>query len=162
MLVERISADSSLSLGRLFEQLDSLTEPPSSEELRLWISALDIDDAELDPYCRFTAEGYARNLLRRGVHCEALLLCWQPGQESPIHDHGRSACVFRVITGIATETSFEAAPQGSSRPAETRHYTRGHIGGSNGGHIHRLGNEGPGNLITLHLYAPPLDDYRVF
>ena len=36
-----------------------------------------------------------------------LILCWNPGKGSPIHDHDESACFLKVLDGELEETKYE-------------------------------------------------------
>lgn len=46
-----------------------------------------IDEKTLRPYVRFADDHYTRNLIHRDKHFDIMVLCWQPGQGTPIHTH---------------------------------------------------------------------------
>jgi cysteine dioxygenase len=86
------------------------------------------------------------------------VLCWRNGQRSPIHDHTGSNCAVRVLRGTMTETLFEFAPNGHVKPTFSRDVPAGTVVGSVDKDMHQVSNlqAGDADLITLHVYAPPL------
>lgn len=62
----------------------------------------------------FCFHSYTRNLVDDGGergHYNLLILCWNPGKGSPIHDHAESSCFLKVLDGKLKETKYEV-PQG--------------------------------------------------
>ena len=100
------------------------------------------------------------NLLGKGRYLsyQALALCWRNGQRSPIHNHRGSACGVKVLRGVATETVFVRAPNGMVVPTGSRELAAGFICGSFDEDIHQVSNlqANDGDLVTLHIYSPPL------
>ena len=116
-----------------------------------------LDLASLEPFVEFSPERYRRNLMHAGPAYHALILCWRPGQSSPIHDHRGSACAVRVISGEATETVFHMTDEGRIFPVRTRKLSEGYMCATQDLDIHQLSNFQPtANLVTLHIYSPPL------
>ena len=125
-----------------------------------------LDDEQLDleafaDYVHFDKERYARNLIAHGPQFYALLLCWQPGQASPIHDHRGASCGVRVIQGVATETSFRWQ-DGSLVEDGVTTMLAGEVCGSFDDDIHEIRNNGEQNLVTLHVYSPYLDNINLY
>jgi cysteine dioxygenase len=112
----------------------------------------------------FNEVGYQRVLIHRTAQVEVLLLCWQSGQRSAIHDHAGSTCGIKVIAGTATETRYEASPCGRLYPVRSRCLETGSICVNQDADIHQLANlASPGqDLITLHMYSPPLAGTRIY
>jgi cysteine dioxygenase len=119
---------------------------------------------DLADWIAFGASAYQRNLIHRTARFEVLLLCWRSGQRSPIHDHAGSTCGVRVIAGTATETIYAASPCGSLYPERSRRLGAGAVSVAHDADIHQMGNLAPpGNdLITLHIYSPPLSAMRIY
>ena len=98
---------------------------------------------------------------------ELLVLCWKPGQESTIHDHVGSLNAIRVHRGELTSRIF--VPAAGSRPgggpvqrqSESR-FAAGAMTGLDRGGIHQLANTGAEDLVTVHVYAPPLVGLNVY
>src|SRR5262249_17912047 len=76
----------------------------------------------------------------------------------PIHDHQGSSCAVKVLRGSALETQFERAPNGMIYATGSRQLTEGHQTATQDADIHQISNlqAGSADLVTLHLYSPPL------
>jgi cysteine dioxygenase len=146
------------TLNGLFAELDRRTDRIGLDELTKLLGEVDEVGDELDPFVHFDDSGYQRNLVRRGRAYEALLLCWKSGQRSAIHDHRSSSCGVLVVKGTATETVFKRSAEGWIIPAGTAELPAGGVCGSNDMDTHQISNLQPGGaeLITLHIYSPPL------
>jgi hypothetical protein len=72
-------------------------------------SRLDKDIDELSRYAHFDAsKNYTRNLVSTDdKHYTLLLLCWNPGKESPVHDHPCDGCWMQVFQGNVQESRYE-------------------------------------------------------
>jgi cysteine dioxygenase len=153
-----MTTQTAITLDELFEELDRhedrLPLPLLADRLRRLV----IDWSDIQPFIRFAPDTYRRNLIRAGRAYHALLLCWRTGQRSPIHDHRGSSCGVRVLRGTCTETIFQRAAGGHIVPVETRELTAGCCCASEDSDIHQISNLAPDgrNLITLHIYSPPL------
>ena len=145
-------------LEALLDYLDGLTGRPDTRELEDMLRSTNVSIEDVAQWVHFSDQRYCRNLIRAGKHYHALALCWQSGQRSPIHDHARSVCGVRVLEGLATETRFEVSPCGALKATGSFDMDRGEVMVSQDADIHQVSNlqaEGQ-NLITLHIYAPPL------
>lgn len=153
-----ITTSDELSLDELSETIANLKAVPNLEEIKQWFSALLLRQRDYEPYRVFTPRKYARNLVARSPFAELLMLCWQSGQRTPIHDHGGSVGVILMVEGLMTETMYEHAPEGHVRPYNTYRWGPGGITGADVPDIHQLLNLQPEkrDMVTLHCYAPPL------
>ena len=146
-----------ISLAGLLERLDRCERRVPLERLVEWLERLEVRLDDVAHCVRFAEDGYRRNLLRAGPGYHALILCWRPGQRSPIHDHRGSSCGVRVLSGVMTETVFDRTPEGWIYPTHTHELAAGCVCGSQDADIHQVSNLRPDrDLITLHVYTPPL------
>lgn len=148
----------------LFAELDSHDDAIPVDVLLQWMQTANVSEADVEHYVRFRSERYLRNLMHNGPSYHALVLCWRSGQRSPIHDHVGSACAVKILRGSATETFFERAPNGMIYATGSRVLNTGDICASEDADIHQISNlqvQGD-DLITLHLYSPPLITMNVF
>lgn len=145
-------------LAAMFGYLDTLTGRPDLARFTADLARFDIDLDDLAEHVHFADQGYKRNAVRVGSGYAAWVLCWKNGQRSPIHDHVGSACVVRVLRGVLTETLFEVAANGHVKATFSRDFAAGSLCGSEDTDIHQVSNlqAGDAELITLHVYAPPL------
>ena len=147
-----------LTLEQWFAELDLHRGRIPLDVLTNGLKRLHVDLVSVRPFVQFSPERYRRNLMHEGPAYHALVLCWRNGQRSPIHDHRDSACAVRVLSGEATETVFDMTEEGQVFPVRTRRLREGFMCATQDLDIHQLSNDQPNDadLITLHLYSPPL------
>ena len=129
-----------------------------------WFGEVPLTIQDVASYLTFRPERYVRNRLHDGPAYQALVLCWRNGQRSPIHNHRGSHCGVKVLRGVATETTFTRAPNGLVLPVSSRELPPGHTCASADEDIHQVSNlqAGGADLVTLHIYSPPLLRMEVF
>ena len=175
-----VSTPDPLSLERFIVETNRAgTQAMPQGEFNELAQRLDLDDALIGTHVRFCDDHYARNLICRTAQFELLVLCWKPGQASTIHDHAGSLNVTRLYMGELTSRRFRRRDGGRGVSevggAASGELPRGPveltdeqvIAGSGAatvdrGEIHQLANESGAELITVHLYAPPLTDIVVY
>jgi len=145
-------------LSKLLHYLDNLTQRAPIEALEHHLQSLDLTVEDVAPYAQFDKNHYRRNLVRGTPWYHLLVICWRSGQRSPIHNHAESTCGLKVLRGIATETKFETTPSSLVKAVSSRDLREGHITASQDADIHQVSNlQADGiDLITLHIYSPPL------
>ena len=150
--------NSRFSLPALRHALESQSCIPSLEQIYDWLRTSDISPEELSPYIGFKDGNYWRHRVCRNQFVEMLVLCWRPGQRTPIHDHNGSHGGVKIWSGVLWETifSFDAVKGLEYKSACER--GPGSVTGSDIPDIHQLGKPDVSeqDLITLHVYAPPL------
>ena len=157
-------AGSSITFSELIERLDRQTSPPTLEQLNLWVSSVDILDDDLEPYIGFKEGNYWRHRVCRNEVVEMLVICWRPGQQTPIHDHNGSHGVVRVHQGQMCETTFAFDVDKGLCHNMDRECPVGTVTGAEVPDIHQLGNPASSgqDLITVHVYAPPLGVLKTY
>ncbi len=148
----------SVMLSDWLARLDRHTDVIPLDELIAELSELDISVDTVRDYIHFGQDTYQRNLMHSGPAYQALILCWRSSQRSPIHDHRGSTCGLRVLLGTATETLFKRSELGLVYPTGTRELCAGQVCGSYDSDIHQVSNlqAADQDLVTLHVYSPPL------
>jgi cysteine dioxygenase len=146
------------SLRTLVDKLSRRNSIPTLEELDGLLAEVELTADDLRPYRSFKAGNYARHRVFRNQHVELLVLCWRPGQRTPIHDHNGSHGAVRVCEGVMWETIFEQDEKSRLRYKSARQWLAGGVTGAEVPDIHQLGNPDVSgqDMVTLHLYAPPL------
>lgn len=147
-----------LSLKALVEILESQTAPPPLAQLYEWLESAEFTTDELQPYVGFKDGTYWRHRVCRNAHVEMLVLCWQPGQRTVIHDHNGSQGAVLVQEGVMWETTFTYDEQRGLAYNSACGYEAGQITGADVPDIHQLGNPdiSERNLVTIHIYSPAL------
>ncbi len=142
----------------LAERLCALTEAPAFAELSDWLSRVTVTQDDLRPYRSFKPGTYSRHRVVRSPFAELLVLCWKPGQRTPIHDHNGSYGAVRVCEGVMWETSFMLDDERRLYYHSARAWAPGETTAADVPDIHQIGNPDISgqDLVTLHLYAPPL------
>jgi cysteine dioxygenase len=160
--------DGLITLDRLILELGR--EPASSlthERLMSLAERLDLADDLIAARTRFARDEYARNLVCRTPDFELLVLCWRPGQESTVHDHAGALNAIRVHRGVLTSRLFERADgaavgTGPVRRTAEEAVPAGRLTGLDRGGVHQLANTARDDLVTVHIYAPPLMELTVY
>jgi cysteine dioxygenase len=145
-------------------ELDGYTDRIPLDVLKAWLSRNEVTLGMVRSYTKFSAEHYVRNLLHSGPAYQALVICWHSGQRSPIHDHRGSSCAVKVISGVATETIFARAANGMYFATSSHQLAAGDSCASQDADVHQMSNlqaEGT-DLVTLHIYSPPLFRMNMF
>ena len=155
---------SSITFSELIERLNSQTSPPELEELNSWLASVEIFDHDLQPYVGFKEGNYWRHRVCRNAAVEMLVICWRPGQKTPIHDHNGSHGAVRVQKGLMWETNFAFDSAKGLCYDTGRECPAGTITGAAKPDIHQLGNPDVSgqDLITIHVYAPPLGVLKTY
>ncbi|CRG84240.1 cysteine dioxygenase [Talaromyces islandicus] len=116
---------------------------------------------------RYFYNDYSKNYTRNTIEninrkANILLLVWNPGKGSPIHDHANAHCIMKVLAGELAETVYENPDQKSANTkplvvkSESRHQTNDVTYISDDIGLHRVHNPSPDQIaVSLHLYTPP-------
>ena len=152
------------SLQPLVEYLDGLEERASIDRTRALLERGGVSLDDVGEWVAFGASNYRRNLVTLGRWYELLVICWKSGQRSPIHDHAASTCGLKVLAGVCSETVFDRSPCGQMVARSTRELHAGQVCASQDADTHQVSNlQPPGHdLVTLHLYSPPLRAMKQF
>ncbi|MCU1268393.1 MAG: hypothetical protein JWM21_4711 [Acidobacteria bacterium] len=152
------SNDQTISFSALLETLKAQTDPPSLKQLYSWLENTSISSKDLEPYLGFKERTYWRHLVCRNEAVEMLVLCWKPGQRTVIHDHNGSIGAVLVQQGVLWETMFNFHEQKGLRYRAVAEHQPGAVTGADVPDIHQLGNPDVSekDLVTIHVYAPPL------
>ncbi|KAJ9248170.1 hypothetical protein DTO207G8_7611 [Paecilomyces variotii] len=109
------------------------------------------------------SKNYTRNAIENINHkANILLLVWNPGKGSPIHDHADAHCIMKVLSGELHETVYETPDNepGHTKPLTVKSSTTyganevTYISDKIG--LHRVYNPSSSQVaVSLHLYTPP-------
>ena len=62
-----------------------------------YLDKLDLNKVNLSKYKNFGDKTYQRNLVLKNTEVSIMILCWKPGQKSPIHNHPNQGCIMKII-----------------------------------------------------------------
>ena len=153
-----------LSFTDLAAKLKSLNSVPALADLNELVERTTINSDEIAPYLGFKAGNYSRHRVMKNEFVEMLVLCWKPGQRTPIHDHNGSHGAVFVQEGIMWETTFDYDVETGLNYKAHRELRAGGLTGSEIPDIHQLGNPDVSgrDLVTIHIYAPPLGVLKTY
>ncbi len=134
------------------------------------LRGLTMEDASLAPYIRWRPKCYTRNLVYRDAVFELLVVCWESGSSSAIHNHAGQECLLYIHQGALGIDGFDLVdPACAGRTGDDVWLRRrerlarlgqgvvDHRGPSND--IHRVANRRTfgARAISLHVYSRPID-----
>ena len=151
-------------LQPLVNYLNGLTQRASLERLRQLLAESQATIDDVRDSVRFEPGHYQRNLVALGPWYEILVICWRSGQRSPIHNHAQSTCGLKVLSGVCSETLFAHSPCGQVVALSTTEKHAGEVCGSEDDDTHQVSNlqEKGNDLVTIHIYSPPLRAMKRF
>ena len=119
--------------------------------------------SSFESFCSWSSESYTRNCIVENEKFQLILLCWEEGQKTPIHDHGGEECWVKVIQGELKETIYKVNSSGELDTIKTSNYKTDDVSymidfmG-----CHCLENVSARKSMTLHLYAKPIHNCNLF
>jgi cysteine dioxygenase len=148
-----------MNLIATIDELKHTAKAMTLPELRRLISNLKPERSEIEPYIQFTPERYARNLIYKCENFECLVLCWRPGQRSPIHDHANSICTVYTVDGVLSADNYRKTANGHIRADYSEDFKPSGVLSIQTTEIHQVSNlQENADLISLHFYLGPLEN----
>lgn len=101
---------SKLPIDLLIDQIKeefAKSETPTPEAIKALLSAyITAGHQDWREFALFNSIKYSRNLLEFNENFELIVLCWLPGQESPIHNHSVRKRPFFCFQWGSTRRTF--------------------------------------------------------
>lgn len=118
---------------------------------------------EFTGYSFWNKDFYTRNCIARSTKYELILLCWEPGQETPIHDHGGEECWVYMLQGHLGETRYRLSDNNEAatvvQQSELEEGQFSYMNDNMG--LHSLKNLSNGRSMSLHLYMNPINECHI-
>ncbi len=118
---------------------------------------IDIPFDEFETHFTWNDDHYTRNSIIRSDEYELLVICWESGQESPIHDFDSKSAWIKVIRGRLKEEKYLINDEGElervssvSLGVKDFSYISGHVD------LHGYVNLNEGRTVSLVFYSQPL------
>lgn len=157
-----IPKQSSIALQSLNDLVAALSEEERMKYGDI-ISSVNLPLNVFQDCCSWSDDCYTRNCIVENEKFELILICWESGQLTPIHDHGGEECWVKIIKGKFRETIYKVNHQGKLANvnsiisvANDITYMKDFMG------FHRLENLSKERSMSLHLYAKPIRDCNIF
>ncbi|USK26374.1 cysteine dioxygenase family protein [Bacillus sp. CMF21] len=134
----------------------------SKMELLEALKSLNIEIEELKPFLKKERnKPYYRKLLYKNETLELLVMNWSELDCAP-HDHGKSHGWIQVINGVSENTVYEVKENHLPSELFTEKKEKGRSFFAPKGGVHKMGESEGTNLVTLHLYSPPITGMKVY
>ena len=154
----------SAEISAFIEKINKLLDEdfPSDEVLRLLENEAPTL-AQLEPYIFFSDQRYMRNLIHKTADYDLLLMCWSPGQQTPVHGHEGQRGWIKVLDGKLEFTDYQEEPEGSDTLVSEVAVNVGQAGDADGpAGIHVVANVFDTPAISLHFYSKPFEQCEVY
>ncbi|MEQ8904156.1 cysteine dioxygenase family protein [Ekhidna sp.] len=127
------------------------------------MSNVKIPRSEFEKYYSWSDEKQARNVLARNDDFEVLLVCWEKGQSSPIHDFNAQEAWIHPIEGVLREERFKINVD-DDRLEKVSNMLLGNDEFSymNQIGIHRYSNANKARSVSLNIYRKPVAEWHVY
>jgi len=142
------------ALSQLIQSIEHDT-PTSPAALRDRLQAADISMEELRPWFAFdhpTVDSYGRKLIYQGDRFEVMLMSWNPGDFSAIHDHGYTQWGAVQVFGPAEHATFSISDSGLQTLRRWTMASQEVVGVAHT-LIHQMGNASETAFVSLHIYG---------
>ena len=153
-----------ISLAKLVTVLKNDWSVIDPARMRNILDRLTLTPEELQPHVLFSDKRYARNLVYKDRQFEIMVMCWNAGQRSSIHDHAGSLGGIKILQGELTECLFERAPNGMIKSLTSVDYQPQEARVEETSLIHQISNLQAANrgAVSVHVYVPPLVRMNVY
>lgn len=166
----------STPLQQLCQQLkkhfETHREGRNSSEVKKMMQDYVRNHEDWKEYCIYHPAFYARNLVEANEYFELIVLCWQEGQKSPIHNHAGSSCWMACLEGTIEETYYHIVEPDEQKTANgicpnLRKGTSSQMHQGDVGYIHdeialHVIRPVEGHGVSLHLYSPPIKNCSIY
>ena len=146
----------------LSKLIDLLVDKNKSEIDEI-VSKISIPISEFEKFTNWEEGYYTRNCIVRTDNFELLLICWKPGQKTPIHCHNKQNCWMYIVSGEVTEHQYKFDKNEMPIKIKTSQLESGKSFYINDEiALHQLQNKTNSPCLSLHLYANPIDTCSYF
>ena len=127
------------------------------------MQSINIPISEFEKYYTWNPDAYTRNCLLKTDHFELLLICYEKGQETPIHDFDSQQAWINTVQGKIKEWQLRIAQDGKSLE-QLSSITIGCEDYSfmNKVGIHQYKNVYEARSVSLNLYSKPIESWTQY
>jgi len=157
-------------MSTLEQFVDALRDIPAEEfhddRVLAVVRAQEIDRADLDPFVLWRPDRYTRSLVYRDDLFMVMVLCWNIGQTSPVHDHADQRCWMTVEQGHLEMANYACKAGGVIEYVDTE------VVGPEGEDVHvdqcacvhQISNRCAWSepAVSLHVYSKPFDHCYIY
>jgi cysteine dioxygenase len=134
-----------------------------ADNFKKLIADLNLSHADFQAYSHFNPDHYTRNVIVKSERVEVLLICWEVGQMSPVHNHGHSQCFVHCLEGSVVENSYLYKNNDMQFQANKTVVCGESTLINHPDVFHEFGNASAvDRAVTLHIYSPKINCYNLF
>lgn len=142
-------------LQRLVDFVEASEEHITVQKAAELMERAQITEDDLQPWADYThpiEDGYGRKLAYQTDHYEIMIMTWNPGDYSSVHDHGYTQWgAVQVFGNVMHQTYSNSGKKFRLGKKEILPY--GSITKVNNALIHQMGNVTTSPYLTLHMYG---------
>jgi cysteine dioxygenase len=113
---------------------------------------VELSNIELSDKIEYSSKKYTRKVIYIDDNIEVVVIGWDKGQSSTIHDHPSNGCIYRILCGDMVEYRYNSKLNIESMVK----LNNGDIGNiMDNRYYHKMSNESGGRASSLHIYSPP-------
>ena len=131
---------------------------PGYEGYATVLQSIEFGPEELADFCSWSEDKYTKKTIESIPSIDLEIICWEPGQETAVHDHANRESWFYVLEGELQETVFYK-PGENPEPLHLKSkslYKDKEVGYMTDNHgLHKLKNSSSDRTISIHLYSEP-------
>lgn len=158
----QMNSNTNSQLRTLVSTLDDMGSKPTLIDIAAALGSAGLSHADLAHYIQTSPSNYHRATVVLRDQYEMLVMTWLPGQSSVPHDHGGSVCAMLTVSGKAVEGSYSIAADGYVDLEYETVFRPGEVTAGQDAAVHTISNGGADTMVTVHIYTPPLRDFRRF
>jgi cysteine dioxygenase len=144
------------------ELVENLKNIPAKGSYLNVMKSIDIPQQEFERFYIFKNEHYTRVSLVKTDDFELLLICWEKGQKSPIHDFDSQEAWIHTIKGQLTEERYRLIENKLEKVSSVLLGTSEFSYMTNVITIHRYSNSYESRTVSLNLYAKPIKKWKEY
>lgn len=152
-----------MKTSKNIQKLVDLITTTSRKNYNKLLTNFDFSTINFESYKTWSIEKYTRNCLYKDANFELILLCWEKGQQTPIHGHNGQDCWVFLLEGSMEEVFFSMGDNDSLTVCGSHPVMPNQVTFMNDGQgFHQLKNDAKGRSVSLHLYAKPIENCKSF
>jgi cysteine dioxygenase len=158
--------ESTKNTQKPLETISELIQVLDEEERTTYttiLKTMKLPIAAYEKHATWSKTCYTRNCVAENEDFELILICWEKGQATAIHDHGGEECWVYFVEGEFRENIYTQGKEGELNVVKTSIAKPGDVAymidfmG-----YHNLENQSSKRSMSLHLYAKPIKNCNVY
>lgn len=140
-----------------------LLSETTKENYSAIIESFDFGKIDFRRYENWELNNYTRNCFYCDECFELILICWDVGQQTAIHDHDGEDCWVYLLEGEMEEEFYKLNEDNQPILSHSQTLLQNQLTKStNDSGFHRLKNSSKKRSVSLHIYAKPIEKSQFY